>query len=76
MITLMTFIRALDDHCVGNGDGLCPLGSVPNKIDTLYCVMAKNVFADDKEVQEFLNNSVAFKTKIESIQKGEIDLNF
>ena len=29
------------------------------------------LFADDKEVQEFLNNSVAFKTKIESIQKGE-----
>ena len=33
-----------------------------------------NADADDKEVQEFLNNSVAFKTKIESIQKGEIDL--
>ena len=30
------------------------------------------LFADDKEVQEFLNNSVAFKTKIESIQKGEL----
>ena len=29
--------------------------------------------ADDKEVQEFLNNSVAFKTKIENIQKGEED---
>ena len=27
--------------------------------------------SDDKEVQEFLNNSVAFKTKIESIQKGK-----
>ena len=33
---------------------------------------AHTLFADDKEVQEFLNNSVAFKTKIESIQKGEL----
>ena len=45
-----------------------PLGSVPDKIGN------NRLFADDKEVQEFLNNSVAFKTKIESIQKGENDL--
>ena len=29
-------------------------------------------FTDDKELQEFLNNSVAFKTKIENIQKGDM----
>ena len=45
-----------------------PLGSVPDKIGN------NRLLADDKEVQEFLNNSVAFKTKIESIQKGEGDL--
>ena len=60
MITLGHFhiLHSWVDHCIGKAFGLCPWEN-------------NHLSSDDKEVQEFLNNSVAFKTKIESIQKGE-----